>query len=93
MREGQGDGSAEIEVGEVDGAEEGIIGHHRVQNTVEGSERGSFGGRRARGQKTVTSGGASDPSFDVGPKRARGTGEKSRGRRPFFLHDPIVVGR
>ncbi len=39
LRKGKGDGGAEVEVGEVDGAEEGIIGHHRVEGTVEGSER------------------------------------------------------
>ncbi len=28
LRDGKGDGGAEVEVGEVDGAEKGIIGHH-----------------------------------------------------------------
>ena len=93
LRKGKGDGGAEVEVGEVDDAEEGIIGHHRVEDTVEGSERGSFGGRRARGEKTVTSRGATNTSFDVSPKRAGGARVKNGGRRPFFLHDPVVVSR
>jgi hypothetical protein len=55
LREGKGDRGAPVEIGEINGAEKGIIGHHRIQDTVEGSEIGGFSGSGARREKTVTS--------------------------------------
>ena len=49
LRERKGDGSAQVEVGEVSGAKKGILRHHRVQGDVDGSEGSNVGGGRAGG--------------------------------------------
>ncbi len=44
---------AKVEVGEVDGVEEGVAGDDRVEENVDGRERGDLGGGRAGRGKTV----------------------------------------
>ncbi len=38
---------AKVEVGEIDGAEESVVGDDRVEEDVDGRERGDLGGGRA----------------------------------------------
>ena len=38
---------AKVDVGEIDGAEEGVVGDDRVEENVDGRERGDLGGGRA----------------------------------------------
>ncbi len=38
---------AKVEVGEIDGAEERVVGDERVEEDVDGRERGDLGGGRA----------------------------------------------
>ncbi len=45
---------AKVEVGEIDGTEERVVGYDRVEEDVDGRERGDLGGGRAGRGKTVT---------------------------------------
>jgi hypothetical protein len=45
---------AKVEVCEVDGAEEGVVGDDRIEEDDDGRERGDLGGGRAGRGKTVT---------------------------------------
>ncbi len=45
---------AKVEVGEIDGAEEGVVGDDRVEEDVDGRERGDLGGGRAGRKRRST---------------------------------------
>ncbi len=44
---GRVDVGAKVEVGEIDGAEERVVGDDRVEEDVDGREKGDLGGGRA----------------------------------------------
>jgi hypothetical protein len=92
LGEGKGNRGAQIKILKIDRAEEGIVGDSRIEQDVDGSERGSGSGRGTRGRETVTARGATHPPIHVGPQRARGAWEEERGGCPFFFDHPIIVG-
>ncbi len=72
---------AKVEVGETDGAEEGVVGDDRVEENVDGRERGDLGGGRAGRGKTVTTRSAANTAVyarrvaALGPGRRREAGD------------------
>ena len=82
---------AKIKVGEIDGAEEGIVGDDRVEEDVDGGERNDLsGGRTGRG-KTVTTRSAANTTVYTRRVAALGAGEEERSGGPLLLRHGIVV--
>jgi len=84
---------AKIKVGEIDGAEEGIVGDDRVEEDVDGGERSDLsGGRTGRG-KTVTTRSAANTTVYARRVAALGAGEEERSGGPLlFCHGVVVRG-
>jgi hypothetical protein len=85
-----------VEVGEIDGAEKGVVGDDRVEEDVDGRERGDLGGGRAgerRGETVTTRSAANTAVYArrVAALGALGAGEVERGGGPLLLRRGVVV--
>jgi hypothetical protein len=82
---------AKIKVGEIDGAEESIVGDDRVEEDVDGGERSDLSGGRTRRGKTVTTRSAANTTVYTRRVAALGVGEEERSGGPLLLRHGIVV--
>ncbi len=89
---GIGKGSAEVVVSQVDGPEEGVTRHDRVEQKVHAGKRSDVGGGGAEGLEAVTAGGTANATVHAGGEAAERAGEKEGGERPLLFGDGVKVG-
>ena len=78
LGERESDGSAKVEIGEVERAEVGILRDGGVEGAVEGNEGSDVGRGRARGGKAVTTRSSAHASIDVVLERTKVTWGRER---------------
>jgi hypothetical protein len=88
---GVGVGCTEVIVGDVDRPEEGVVRHHRVEQTVEGGVRGNSLRHREIDGETVPTRCSPHSALYVGRDVPQRSGAKSSGGRPLLLNDVVKV--
>ena len=83
--------SAKIKVRQVDGAKESVVGDDRVEEDVDGGERGDLGGGGARGRKTVATRSAANTTVYARRVAALGAGEEERRGGPLLLRHGVII--
>ncbi len=89
---GMGKGSAKIVVGQVDGPEESMARHDRVEKKVNAGERSDVSSGGAGRLKAVTAGGATNATVHAGGGAAERSWNKEGGERPLLLGDGVKIG-
>jgi hypothetical protein len=82
---------SKIEVREIDGAKESVVGDDRVEEDVDGGERGDLSGGGAGRGKTVTTRSAANTTVYARRVAALGAGEEERSGGPFLLRHGVVI--
>ena len=89
---GRGKVGAKVEVRQIDGPEESVGRHDRVEKKVHAGERSDVGGGGAGRLEAVTPGGAANTTVHAGGEATERAGEKEGGERPLLLRDRVKVG-
>jgi hypothetical protein len=82
---------AKVEVREIDGAKESVVGDDRVEEDVDGRKRSDLGGGGAGRGKTVTTRSAANTTVYARRVAALGAGEEERSGGPLLLRHGVVV--
>ncbi len=80
-----------VEVRQVNRAKESFVRHDRVEQDVDGKERGDLGGGGAGRGKTVTTRSAANTTVYTRRVAALGAGEEERSGRPLLLRHGVVI--